>query len=256
MQLHFQEYGRGEPLIVLHGLFGSSDNWHSVSRQLSSMFHVFALDQRNHGRSPHSHDMSYPVMAVDVLEFVTNRRLERPILLGHSMGGKTAMEVALSQPTIVSKLVVADIAPKSYPARHDHILEGLLSLKLTAFHDRNDVEEALAPTIPDLAVRRFLLKSMRRGDTGFEWQIGLQEIAANYEAINAGLLPNRTFSGPTLFLRGEHSDYVSEDDLAPIQRLFPAAVFEILPGAGHWLHAEAATLFIAAVKRFLSDANF
>lgn len=184
MQLHYEEIGHGPPLMILHGLFGSLENWHTISRRLAEHLRVIAVDQRNHGRSPHSPEMNYPLMARDLLELMSRLHLGSTSVLGHSMGGKTAMQFALLHPAQVDKLVVVDISPRSYPPRHDYIFEALLGLKLSAFHTRQEMEAALAPAIPDIATRRFLLKNLGRGPTGeFYWKMNLHELCTNYNRL-------------------------------------------------------------------------
>lgn len=252
MQLHFQDYGRGEPLVILHGLFGSLENWQSLSRRLGEHFHVLAVDQRNHGGSPHSAKMNYRVMAEDVMRLLQRQGLGSAHVLGHSMGGKTAMQLALLHPDKVAKLVVVDIAPRSYSPRHGQIFEGLLSLNLEAFHSRQEIEEALAPAIPEVAVRRFLLKSVARSPGGgFRWKLNLQDICKNYERLSEALPDDQAFGKPTLFIRGEQSDYIREQDLMLIRRLFPRAELKTIAGASHWVHADAPEAFLEAVLEFL-----
>ncbi|HRT06976.1 MAG TPA: alpha/beta fold hydrolase [Candidatus Paceibacterota bacterium] len=255
MRLHFQTLGAGEPLIVLHGLFGSLDNLHSFNQRMAERYRVYAVDQRNHGRSPHSPEMDYGLMAEDLFELVQAERLSAVRLVGHSMGGKTAMEFALRFPQRVAALVVADIAPKAYPPHHQQILEGLLALDLSRHQTRREVEMALEPWVPEPGVRQFLLKSVTRHSSGhaFAWRMGLQEIAANYERLREAVAGGRTYPGPTLFIRGERSAYLSESDLEPARQLFPAARMEVVPGAGHWLHAEAPEVFYRLVAAFLAE---
>ena len=252
MRLHYRNYGQGPPLIVLHGLFGSLENWHSFATKLGSEFQVFAVDQRNHGESPHAAEMSYPLMASDLKEFVETLQLGPIYVLGHSMGGKTAMQFALLYPDLVKRLVVADIAPRAYPRLHQSILSALLSLDLSASRDRRYFEQALAPEIPSLATRQFLLKNLKRHPDGsFYWRLGLQEIQQNYRELGRAVDGTNPFNGPALFLRGERSDYLTEEDQPAIQQLFPAAQFQTIPGAGHLLHVENATEFIAAICKFV-----
>jgi pimeloyl-ACP methyl ester carboxylesterase len=253
MQLHFQTFGQGAPLIILHGLFGSSDNWHSISRRLEKQFRVLAVDQRNHGHSPHSAEMNYPVMAEDLHELLQSQKLARAHLIGHSMGGKTAMEFALRYPESVDKLIVVDIAPRAYSPRHGQIFEGMLSLDLTAFQTRAQMEVALAPFIPEKAVRQFLLKNVTRDEGGpFRWRLNLRDILKNYDRLSEALAENRVCDRPALFLRGGESKYFRESDWEPVRRLFPRAALRTLPGAGHWVHADAPELFLHAVTEFLN----
>ncbi len=252
MDLHFEVYGQGEPLVILHGLFGSLDNWRSISERLAASFRVFAVDQRNHGRSPHSFDMDYRLMAEDVRHFMETQTLQPAFVLGHSMGGKTAMELALLYPAAVRKLVVVDMAPRSYPPRHEAILAGMLALDLTRFQTRKEMEAALAPAVPELETRQFLLKNVARESAGgFRWKIGLQEISKNYPRLAEAVTGSEPFEKPALFIRGEKSDYLSESDLDPIRRLLPKARLETIPRAGHLVHVENPDAFLATVLEFL-----
>jgi pimeloyl-ACP methyl ester carboxylesterase len=252
MQLHFQSYGQGQPLIILHGLFGSLENWHSVSQNLAADFQVFAVDQRNHGRSPHSSETSYPLMADDLKEFLAIRQLGPVHLVGHSMGGKTAMQFALDHSDMVKKLIVADIAPRAYRPHHSEILQALLSLDLPAFKNRKDMEMHLAPSIPDLVTRQFLLKNVKRDSAGaFYWQMNLAAIDGNYDRLNEALSSPQPFAKPALFIRGERSDYIHNEDFASIRKLFPKAHVYEIPGAGHWVHVDAPEAFLRKVREFL-----
>lgn len=255
MNLHFESYGNGHgaPLVILHGLFGSLDNWHSISRRLSERLEVLALDQRNHGQSPHSPEMNYPIMAEDVAKFIRSRGLERANILGHSMGGKTAMELALACPELVEKLIVVDIAPRAYSPRHGEIFRGLLGLNLAEFQTRAQVGDALEPAIPDKTVRQFLLKNVTRDAQGtFRWKLNLKDICANYGRLSEAL-EERVFNGPTLVIRGGTSRYIREEDAELIRRYFPKAQLRTLPQAGHWVHAEAPEAFLELVTGFLAD---
>ncbi len=240
---------------MLHGLFGSLDNWAPVNAILSKRFRVFAVDQRNHGHSPHADEMDYGLMADDVAEFMNQHGLERAVLLGHSMGGKTAMQLALAHPERVAKLIVVDISPGEYPPRHNAVFRALLPLDLAAFKTRREIEEALAPAIPTQAVRQFLLKSAERvPGGGFRWRMGLKEIHHNYPALSAAIRSDRPFPGPALFVRGEHSDYLREQDLSAIRALFPQAEMTMIPGAGHWVQVDNRDGFLRVVEEFLARA--
>jgi esterase len=253
MRLHFKDYGSGFPLIILHGLFGSLDNWHSASAKLAAQFHVFAVDQRNHGNSPHASEMNYPAMALDLDEFMGAHGLARAHVLGHSMGGKTAMEFALRYPDSVEKLVVVDIAPRAYSPRHEKILQAMLSLDLPAFETRKEVEEALAPAVPELATRQFLLKNVTRAPgQSFHWKLGLQEIANDYARLSEPPTAMAPYTKPVLFIRGEASDFLREEDINLIRGLFSQAELRTIPQAGHLPHVENAAAFLRAVNEFLA----
>ena len=252
MQLHYKSYGSGQPLIILHGLLGSLENWRSACLELARDFRIIAPDQRNHGHSPHSEEMNYPSMAEDVSELLDRENLPSAPVLGHSMGGKTAMQLALSHPHRVTKLIVADMAPRAYSPRHAKILSAMLALDLSSFQTRRHVQEALAPAIPDLAVRQFLLKNLEFDSSGqLRWRIGLAQIFRNYDALRQPLQSESPFKRPTLFLRGEHSDFLTEDDFPSIQKLFPEARLQTIPQASHWVHADNLPVFIQKVREFL-----
>jgi len=251
-QLHFKEYGQGRAVVLLHGLFGSSDNWHYVAQRLAKNFHVFALDHRNHGLSPHSEKMNYPVMAPDVEKFFITRGLERASVIGHSMGGKTAMQFALQSPQRVEKLVVADMAPREYAPAHDEIFAALLALDLSTFQTRQQIEEALAVEIPSLVLRRFLLKNLGRNPDGkFFWKINLHDIAESYPHLRQPVSHSTPFPQPALFIHGGKSKYVNEEDEPLIRELFPQAQILTIAEASHWVHADEPEEFLRLLLGFL-----
>jgi pimeloyl-ACP methyl ester carboxylesterase len=252
MQLNFQTYGTGFPVLILHGLFGSLDNWQTVSRKLGETFQVFAVDLRNHGRSPHSDQINYDLMAEDIAEFMQTHGLPRAHVMGHSMGGKVAMLFALQHPERVAKLIVVDIAPKAYAPSHLSILAAMRSLDLSSFQNRNEIDAALAPNIPEPAVRQFLLKNVARTDTGaFKWKLNLPVIDQHYPELIRPIAAPHPFPGPTLFISGGQSDYILMSDHEPIKTLFPHAQFSIIPHSGHWVHAEAPQEFLKTVLNFI-----
>lgn len=256
LDLHHRVVGEGDPLIVLHGLFGSLENLGGVTQRLAEDWEIHALDLRNHGRSPHADAMDYPTMADDVLRYMDRQKLDRASILGHSMGGKTAMEIALAHPERVDRLIVADIAPVDYPAHHDEIIDGLTGLDLGSLKSRGAADKALADKVPEAAVRQFLLKNLVRADDGgFRWRLNLDAIERHYDEITAGQTAEGPFEGPTLFIKGGDSDYIQDAHRATVSRLFPAAQLRIIPGTGHWLHAEKADLFANLCRRFL-DGEF
>ena len=252
MQLSFHSYGNGEPLVILHGLLGSSDNWHTVSKKLAEQFQVFAVDQRNHGRSPHSDSLSYETMAQDIKEFLQQHGLSSVFLLGHSMGGKTAMTFSLKHPEQVEKLIVVDIAPSSYGAKHDHIFDALYSLELNSYSSRKQIDNELALRIPEFSIRQFLMKNLTRDESGsLEWKINLDVIHKNYREINRAVESQRPFTHPTLFIKGGKSSYIRQDDIPGIKSLFPNSNLVTLQNAGHWVHADAPQEFAQIVLDFL-----
>lgn len=253
MELHLRRQGGGAPLVLLHGLFGSNENLGGVARALADEFAVHALDLRNHGRSPHGDAMDYATMAGDVRDTLEALGLERAAVLGHSLGGKTAMELALSSPERVERLVVADIAPVAYDRRHDQELEALHALELDGLRSRKDADAALADVIPSTAVRQFLLKNLVRADGGFAWRIPLDTIYAEYEHIAAAPPSSGPFEGPALFIRGGASDYLPDAAGPAIRERFPNARIETIPGAAHWVHVDAPEAFVELVREFLKE---
>ena len=251
MQLNFKKVGEGEPLVILHGLFGSLDNWMSLAKKLGDHFEVFIVDARNHGQSTHSEDFNYDVMADDLYEFLLQNDIVDPIILGHSMGGKTALQFAMNYPNKLEKLIVADIAPKTYTVHHTTIIEGMLSLDFDVIKTRKKADEQLSTFIGDVSTRQFLLKNLYWADKErLAWKFNLSTINKNIEVIGQGLENISTFEKPTLFVRGEKSNYITPKDYAPIKNIFPNAVINSLE-SGHWVHAEKPAEFLQILNSFL-----
>ena len=257
MLLHHIHRGEGPPLILLHGLFGSAANLGMVARGLSQDFSVYSLDLPNHGQSPRCDAMGYPDMAQAVASFIEAQQLAPCHVLGHSMGGKVAMQLALQSPQCIEKLVVADIAPVQYPPHHDHVLAGLDAVAAAAPDNRKDADTILAQHVEEASVRAFLLKSWQKRDSGdFDWLINRQAVRANYARLGEANHPparGQSFSGSTLFIVGGDSEYVRREHAEPTLALFPLAQFKAIEGTGHWLHAEKPALFNKLVLRFLLD---
>lgn len=252
MEPHFERYGQGHPLIILHGLFGSLENWRTLSKGFAQAFQVFALDQRNHGRSPHSEVFNYHALVEDVRDFMQRYQLPSAHVLGHSMGGKVAMQFALTYPDQVDKLIIVDIAPKMYPPGHDDVFAGLFAFNPAKIRSRQEADAALAPHLPDLALRQFLLKNLERDEAGsFRWRINLDGIYRNYHEMLKTFTAAGTFPKPTLFIRGANSGYIRDHDLVTIREFFPAAQLTTIPDTGHWVHAEAPQEFARVVMDFL-----
>ncbi len=252
MELNYKMMGQGEPLLVLHGLFGMLDNWQTLGRRFAEHYLVYLLDQRNHGRSPHAASMSYPEMAEDLHEFMTANWIHEAAILGHSMGGKTAMQLALQYPDTVSRLIVVDMAPRAYPGGHEFIFEALRELDLSAVEDRVEADAQLARRIPQRGIRQFLLKNLARTNgEGYRWKMNLPVIYDDYEQVLAPLQSDRPYEGPALFIRGGKSGYVRDADWPDILELFPNARLETVAGAGHWVHAEAPDALFRLVHDFL-----
>ena len=249
MILHATTAGEGPPTILLHGLFGTGTNFTTIQRRLAAGRRIVTMDLRNHGRSGHDPRMDYPVMADDVVETMDALGIGTAALVGHSMGGKVAMQLALARPHRVTRLLIADIAPVPYPPRNGVIAGAMLALPLEAGLTRAEADAALAPAVPDPTVRQFLLSNLRFGAPP-AWRIGLAEIAAALPAIE-GWAGEGRYDGPTLVLRGERSDFIKPEHRAVFRALFPAARFAALREAGHWLHADAPDAFVATLDGFL-----
>lgn len=255
LPLHFQSWGTAFPLIILHGLLGSSDNWTGLSKRLAQDFAVYAVDQRNHGASPHSAEFNYDVMASDLRKFFADHSISQAHVMGHSMGGKTAMQFAMDYPELVSKLVVVDIAPKNYPPHHNEIFAALNDIVPEQFFSRSDVDRALSEKILDAPVRQFLLKNLtNRPEGGLQWKIDLESIWKNYDQITKTPRSAKSFSKPTLFIRGERSDYVTDADAPAIKAIFPESQIATIPNVGHWVHAESPNEFLRMVFSFLQES--
>ena len=253
MLLHGNIVGEGKPLVILHGFLGMGDNWKTLARQWAETgYEVHLIDQRNHGRSFHSDDFSYALMASDLEAYCEAHGLEKIGLLGHSMGGKTAMTYACSYPERLGKLVVADIAPRYYAPHHQHILKALQSLDFDSISSRQEADSVLANYIGEASTRQFLLKNLYREDRDrFGLRINLDVLSAKVEEVGKPLPEGARFEGPVLFVRGGRSQYVMDSDKVLIERHFPAAQIQTVSGAGHWLHAEKPAEFYQIVTEFL-----
>ncbi|WNJ18832.1 alpha/beta fold hydrolase [Pontibacter sp. G13] len=253
MRLNFKSFGQGPALIILHGLFGSLDNWVSHARILAENHSVYLLDQRNHGKSPHDPEWDYPTMAEDLHDFMDQQGIFQADLIGHSMGGKVVMQFALEYPSRVNRLIVADMAPKSYPPHHTQILETIRSVDLGSLNSRKEADAKLAEGIDELSVRQFLLKGLGRNEEKqFAWKFNFPVIYERYPKILENLEVDDEFDGPTLFLYGGASHYVTPEDFEDILEKFPQAEFIEMPGIGHWLHAQAPKAFLEHVGKFLA----
>ncbi len=255
--------GEGAPLILLHGLFGAQENLGAIARQFHTQWQVHALDLRNHGSSFHTETMDYPSMAGDVLAYMDEQGIDKACLLGHSMGGKVAMQIALQAPERVEKLIVADIAPVSYKAGHDAILEGMKQVDLTGVRSRRDADKQLAEFVEAAGVRQFLLMNLERMPNEkqskdgplYRWRLNLEAIDACYAKLAAAPEAGTPYMGPVLFLKGADSAYIQEKHREEIDRLFPEAKVRIIEGAGHWLHAEKTDTFVALCQQFLKGQD-
>lgn len=253
--LHHSRVGQGDPLVILHGLFGSGKNWQSLARRFGERFEVICVDLRNHGQSFHADAMNYPAMTGDVIDLLDSLGLPRVDILGHSMGGKVAMMLAATRPQRVERLVVADIAPVTYDHRHDDLINPMLSLSLETLESREQADRLLAPAIAQLPLRAFLLKNLVREDGAWRWRVNWRVIQRDLDRLTgfSGLADDWTVERPTLFIRGGSSTYVGDAEIDAIRRHFPAARIETLDGAGHWLHAEQPQSFLQHVLDFLAE---
>jgi len=253
MKLFFREYGQGKPMIILHGLFGSSDNWLTQAKLFSGSYKVYTVDQRNHGQSPHSDTFDYPSFVADLAEFVDDHSIANPVVIGHSMGGKTAMNFALAHPDKIDRLIVVDISPKAYDLEHYTIVKGLLAIPIEKITSRNEADEVLSQHVPESDVRQFLLKNLqRKPDGGFSWKINLKIISEKLENIGLDLQVEGSFEKPTLFIRGVKSKYVPDSDWDRILQVFPNAKLETME-TGHWVQAEKPQEFADVVTRWLNS---
>ncbi|PKU24870.1 alpha/beta fold hydrolase [Telmatospirillum siberiense] len=253
VNLNAQIIGEGSPLVILHGLFGSARNWGSIARGLADIRQVHALDLRNHGSSPWDPLMSYERMAEDVAAYIERRGLAPADVLGHSMGGKTAMLMALTHPELVERLIVVDIAPVSYVRESfPEYLRAMQGIDLDRLHRRADIDEALAPAIPDASLRAFLMQNLVSQDGRFHWRINLAGIGPNLPTIIAFPEVEGHFDGPTTFLAGERSDYIRPRDTTAIERLFPRAKLIEIGETGHWPHAERPERFLSLTRDALT----
>ncbi len=268
MELFYRKYGEsGPPLVILHGLYGSGDNWATIARELSAAFEVYVVDQRNHGQSPQSEVHDYPSMRDDLREFMDHQAIGKAVLIGHSMGGKTVMSFALAWPERVQSLISVDIAPRSYrdlavdshsAANHAKMIDAMLELDMSGVHSREEADQKLSPKIGSDRVRSFLMKNVRRDPEGkFSWRINLRALRGNLDAILDGLEVDRVISEggvtgfPALFVSGAHSDYISAEDHSFIRSIFPVAEIVTIPGSGHWVHAEQPALLVKTIRYFL-----
>lgn len=253
--LHSKILGKGQPFIILHGFLGMSDNWKTLGTKYSENgFEVHLIDQRNHGKSFHSSEFNYDVLSDDISNYMDHHHIKAACVMGHSMGGKTAMQLATSHPERVSKLIVADIAPKFYPPHHDFIFNGLSKLNLDEISDRREADDELSKHIKDKGIRQFLLKNLywvEKGKLGFRFNFDV--LKNKMEEIGENILPNAVYDGPTLFLRGDRSEYIQPNDFAEIKRHFPKAEIETIDKAGHWLHAENPKQFFEKSFKFLNS---
>jgi len=254
MKLHYRTIGEGEPLFILHGLFGSADNWQTVGKRFAETYKVYFVDQRNHGHSPHSPEFSYDLMSNDFYELVRDLGYKKINVLGHSMGGKTAIAFARDHAELINKLIIVDISHKKYPLHHDRILEGLNAINLKEIKTRGAADKVLSAYIPEIGVRQFLLKNLYWVEPGeLGWRINLPVLTDKINDIVDSIEVER-INVPTLFIRGGRSNYILKSDSENIKNTFPASRIHSIEQSGHWVHAEAPEEFYTTVIDFLNEA--
>lgn len=261
MELFYRQTGHGRPLIILHGLYGSSDNWHSIARALSDSFSVYTVDLRNHGNSPHDAVHNYAVMADDIYKFMNRLYIDKALIIGHSMGGKVALQFGQEHAEKVERMIVVDISPSGFAGNetpetmsHRNIIQSLLKLNPRTISSREEADRMLQSDISSERVRQFLLKNLKRDSSGgFYWNMNLLALADHMEDIFAGVLPDSDVKEfPLLFIKGEKSGYIRPEDMEDIHRVYPWSVMTEIADAGHWVHAEQPEAFLKAVKAFIS----
>ena len=253
MLLNYQIFGEGKPLIIMHGLFGTFLNWNNQIKALSNDYQVIAVDMRNHGKSPHCDDIDYSLMASDIVELMSHLGLSKAHILGHSMGGKVAMQLALNHPDLIEKLIIVDIAPVQYSAHHDDVFKGLFAIDLKNLKSRGEADQTLSEYVDDAAVRAFLLTNLYRTENKeFGWRMNLQALYDGYDNISAA--PAGTlYSQPVLFIKGANSDYMVPEYRDAVLKLFPNADYKVIKNAGHWPHAEKPAEFTKLIVEYLAD---
>ncbi len=253
MKLNHKIFGTGEPIVILHGLFGMLDNWRSLARSLEDTYQCILVDLRNHGRSPDDAKMNYSIMADDVLELIDELKIEKPVIMGHSMGGKVAMQYAFQYPDRLSKLIVVDIAPRKYPAHHEEVISAIEAIHPQALTNRSQAEEVLRSHLgDDESTIQFLLKNIsRKAEGGFEWKANMPVLISEYEALMAEVSSDMPFTKPVLYIKGAKSNSINSSDEDQISQLFPNSTLITIPNAGHWVHADQPAALLNALITFL-----
>lgn len=256
MKLFYRKIGKGKPFIILHGLFGLSDNWFTLGKSLSEKYEVILVDLRNHGQSPHSSHFTYNAMCQDLLDLYEELNISEAIMLGHSLGGKVAMQFALDNPEKVEKLIVVDISPKPTPLRHLDIINTMLDIDFEKLKTRSEVEQQLEKTIKSKQVRQLLMKNLYWADkTRLAWKLNIFAINDNLDEIFKEIISINPFNKPILVVKGALSDYITKEDLSQIKVLFPEFKISIIENAGHWVHSDNPSAFMEAVNLFLNSAQ-
>ncbi|OQY26661.1 MAG: hypothetical protein B6244_12915 [Candidatus Cloacimonetes bacterium 4572_55] len=255
MKLSYHQYGSGYPLVILHALFDAGDNWRGIGHRLGENYQVWTPDLRNHGRSPHSHIFNYKILAQDVLEFTIRHQLKSIFLLGHSMGGKIAMQLTQTHPSLIKKLMVVDIAPRAYQQTYQTVLfDAMFAVASRSITELGEADRLLKEKRIPKRLRGFLLKNLRADHSGFyKWRIYLDALHQNFDRITANIEMDQKFDNPALFIKGEKSDYISEEDPIEIKKTFQKATCTTINGVGHWIHAEAPAEFTQIALTFFGE---
>jgi len=264
MLLNHKKIGSGHALIIIHGLYGSSDNWLSIAKSLSENFEVFIIDQRNHGNSPHGNSHSYEDMKEDLNDFMLQQNISKAIIIGHSMGGKTAMAFAQDYKNKITSMIIVDIAPKDYnlsetlstkELSHRFIIDSIKNLNLLEFKSRTEIDLALSSKISDFKIRQFILKNLKRNSNKeFCWKLNIETISKYLPSIMGNIDFKRPINNfPILFIKGENSNYICEDDMLAIRSFFPYAELSTISNSGHWIHAEQSSALVKTINYFILD---
>jgi pimeloyl-ACP methyl ester carboxylesterase len=254
MELNYKVFGDvGEDIIIIHGLLGSLDNFQTIAKQLSETYRVWLLDMRNHGRSFHSEEMNYEVMVEDVHEFMKSNQLAHAHLIGHSMGGKVAMNFALTYPELVNDLIIIDIGPKKYEGDHQVILKTMKDISLNDFSERSEIEEKISEKIHSQKIVQLMMKNLGRDQNTFFWKPNVEVILKNYRLLMDTMPKHQIFNGKTVFIKGENSEYIELDELEDFRKYFSEAQMMIVPNSGHWVHADQPEVFLQLLFKILNN---
>lgn len=252
MSLAYRKFGSGEPLVILHGLFGSSINWNSIGKEFSNYFTVYLIDQRNHGKSFHSNVFDYDALSKDLLGFIIEHQIDKINLLGHSMGGKVALRFSADHPEKLINLIIVDIGLRKFEFKDCALLDAMCKLNLKLMQARSEIDNFLSDSIPHLSLRQFIMQNIQRTKSGdFAWRINLSVLVKEIHQIGAEIKMNKVYDKPCLFITGENSDYVLDANKLEISKWFSKVKYHKIKDAGHWVHFDNPLAFVESVKRFL-----
>ena len=252
MKLNYKIIGNGEPIIILHGLFGMLDNWMSFANKLANDYAVILVDQRNHGKSGHSDEVGYYYFAQDLFDLLERLKISQAHIMGHSMGGKTAMIFSLTYPNKTKSLISIDMGAHGYyKSNHNAIFDAVLSIDLSQYSRRSQIDRQLEISISDLSTRQFILKNLQRENNGYSWKANFKALHKGYDELRVEINATTPYFGKTLFVKGELSDYIVKSDFEFIQKIFPNVEFQTIENAGHWIHAQKPNELLSVVRKFL-----